>query len=103
MHDLLIETSNITLKRNDSKGFFLVGVGYNGMPHGCNDDELPWGKSSKADPLDTKVIFFQIIVILCCLTYTNIYSFFYIIFLLFHKVYVCLSCRNECNHEQNFS
>ena len=40
--------------------FFLVGVGYNGMPHGCNDDELPWGKSSKADPLDTKVNFFKL-------------------------------------------
>ena len=35
---------------------FLVGVGYNGMPHGCNDDNLPWGKSSEAHPLDTKVV-----------------------------------------------
>ena len=35
---------------------FLVGVGYNGMPHGCNDDDLPWGKSSEAHPLDTKVV-----------------------------------------------
>jgi hypothetical protein len=32
-----------------------VGVGYNGMPHGCSDDELPWGKLPGADPLDTKV------------------------------------------------
>ena len=30
------------------------------MPHGCNDDELPWGKSSKADPLDTKVNFVKL-------------------------------------------
>jgi len=24
----------------------IVGIGYNGMPHGCHDDDLPWGKSS---------------------------------------------------------
>ena len=32
------------------------------MPHGCNDDELPWGKSSKADPLDTKVNFVRLVL-----------------------------------------
>uniref|UniRef100_A0A1B6DPU2 Probable deoxycytidylate deaminase n=1 Tax=Clastoptera arizonana TaxID=38151 RepID=A0A1B6DPU2_9HEMI len=24
----------------------IVGVGYNGMPTGCSDDEFPWGKTS---------------------------------------------------------
>uniref|UniRef100_K3X9Z3 dCMP deaminase n=1 Tax=Globisporangium ultimum (strain ATCC 200006 / CBS 805.95 / DAOM BR144) TaxID=431595 RepID=K3X9Z3_GLOUD len=31
----------------------IVGIGYNGFPNGCNDDELPWARSS-ASPLDTK-------------------------------------------------
>jgi len=30
----------------------IVGVGYNGFPTGCHDDELPWGK--EGDYLDTK-------------------------------------------------
>jgi len=25
----------------------IVGIGYNGMPMGCNDDEFPWGKTSE--------------------------------------------------------
>ena len=24
----------------------IVGIGYNGMPRGCSDDLLPWGKHS---------------------------------------------------------
>lgn len=35
---------------NDNK---IVSVGYNGMPNGCNDDDLPWGKSEK-EILDNK-------------------------------------------------
>ena len=31
----------------------IVGIGYNGMPNGCSDDELPWGKEAH-DKLDTK-------------------------------------------------
>ncbi|CAD5218837.1 unnamed protein product [Bursaphelenchus okinawaensis] len=31
----------------------IVGVGYNGMPRGCEDDEMPWGKDSE-DPLENK-------------------------------------------------
>ena len=31
----------------------IVGIGYNGMPMGCSDDELPWGKSNE-DWLQTK-------------------------------------------------
>ena len=45
------------------KYFALVGVGYNGMPHGCSDDELPWGKSPGADPLDTKVILIKTLIL----------------------------------------
>ncbi len=30
----------------------IVGVGYNGFPIGCSDDELPWGRAG--DFLDTK-------------------------------------------------
>lgn len=31
----------------------IVGIGYNGMPNGCSDDVLPWGKEA-TDKLDTK-------------------------------------------------
>jgi len=31
----------------------IVGTGYNGMPNGCNDDDMPWGKDS-SDMFNTK-------------------------------------------------
>ena len=31
----------------------IVGIGYNGFPRGCSDDDLPWAKEA-ADELDTK-------------------------------------------------
>ena len=31
----------------------IVGIGYNGMPRGCSDDKLPWGKHSDNE-LDNK-------------------------------------------------
>lgn len=31
----------------------IVGIGYNGMPNGCSDDELPWSRVSENE-LDTK-------------------------------------------------
>ena len=34
----------------------IVGIGYNGFPRGCSDDELPWAIESE-DPLDTKYPF----------------------------------------------
>lgn len=34
----------------------IVGIGYNGMPFGCSDDELPWSKES-SDPLQTKYMY----------------------------------------------
>jgi len=30
----------------------IVGIGYNGMPHGCNDDEYPWER--EGDFMNTK-------------------------------------------------
>ena len=34
----------------------IVAVGYNGMPTGCNDDEMPWERSAES-ALDTKYPF----------------------------------------------
>lgn len=34
----------------------IVGTGYNGMPNGISDDEMPWGKTSDS-PVDTKYPF----------------------------------------------
>lgn len=34
----------------------IVGTGYNGMPHGCSDDEFPWRKEA-ASNLDTKFFY----------------------------------------------
>ena len=31
----------------------IVGIGYNGMPNGCSDDELPWRRIAD-HVLDTK-------------------------------------------------
>ena len=31
----------------------IIGIGYNGMPIGCPDDEMPWGKRDP-NPLNTK-------------------------------------------------
>lgn len=30
----------------------IIGIGYNGFPYGCDDDEYPW--DNKGDSLDTK-------------------------------------------------
>ncbi|HRU99174.1 MAG TPA: dCMP deaminase family protein [Ruminococcus sp.] len=34
----------------------IVAVGYNGMPTGCDDDEMPWERTGE-DPLETKYPF----------------------------------------------
>ncbi|XP_013141217.1 PREDICTED: deoxycytidylate deaminase isoform X1 [Papilio polytes] len=34
----------------------IVGIGYNGMPIGCDDDEFPWGKNTPS-PLDSKYMY----------------------------------------------
>lgn len=37
---------------NDNK---ILSMGYNGMPVGCNDDEMPWDREGA--PLDTKYMY----------------------------------------------
>lgn len=34
----------------------IVGVGYNGFPIGCDDNEFPWARHT-ADPLDSKYLY----------------------------------------------
>ena len=34
----------------------ILSVGYNGMPHGCSDDEYPWDREGD-NPLTTKYLF----------------------------------------------
>ena len=33
----------------------ILSLGYNGMPTGCNDDEMPWER--EGDPLNTKYMY----------------------------------------------
>ena len=33
----------------------VVGLGYNGFPYGCEDDEFPWAR--EGEPLDTKYLY----------------------------------------------
>ena len=33
----------------------ILSVGYNGMPSGCDDDHMPWGR--EGDPLESKYFF----------------------------------------------
>lgn len=39
----------------------IVGVGYNGMPNGCDDDDFPWSKSE--DKLESKYTYGKFIVL----------------------------------------
>uniref|UniRef100_T1J3X7 Probable deoxycytidylate deaminase n=1 Tax=Strigamia maritima TaxID=126957 RepID=T1J3X7_STRMM len=39
-----------------NKDLKIVGIGYNGMPKGCDDDDLPWGKNP-ANPLADKHLY----------------------------------------------
>lgn len=32
----------------------IVGIGYNGFPNGCSDDEFPWSRESSGGGLETK-------------------------------------------------
>ena len=43
----------------------ILSVGYNGMPTGCNDDDMPWER--EGDPLHTK--------------YFYVFNFFYFIYI----------------------
>lgn len=35
----------------------IVGIGYNGMPMGCSDDEFPWKKGGRKRGLDGKYLY----------------------------------------------
>lgn len=35
----------------------IVGIGYNGMPKGCHDDQFSWAKRSSKDNLDNKFLY----------------------------------------------
>ena len=38
-----------------NKEQIILGIGYNGFPRGCTDQDLPWAKVSESgNPLDTK-------------------------------------------------
>ena len=38
-----------------SQDQIILGIGYNGFPRGCKDEELPWAKKSKSgDPMECK-------------------------------------------------
>ena len=38
-----------------SQDQIILGIGYNGFPRGCKDEELPWAKKShNGDPMECK-------------------------------------------------
>ena len=78
-----------------------MGVGYNGMPHGCNDDDLPWGKSSKADPLDTKVFLYNILLLTRYLKLLHNQFHFIFIFSSIYGIKYMYVCHAEMNAIMN--
>lgn len=46
----------------------IVGIGYNGMPNGCDDDELPWARTAD-DQLNTKYPYGNLFNISVVVTY----------------------------------
>lgn len=86
---------------NDEKR--IVGVGYNGMPTGCSDDQFSWKKAS-SNSLDTKYLYGKFIPVfpvngksfvprifnLSCTTQFNT-----ILVLQWCKIY-SVSCRSQC-------
>ena len=42
----------------------IVGIGYNGMPNNCSDDELPWQREAP-DRLDTKYPYGKLMLVVC--------------------------------------
>ncbi|MFV0255092.1 MAG: deoxycytidylate deaminase [Erysipelotrichaceae bacterium] len=64
----------------------IVGVGYNGMPSGCDDSEFPWGKSGvETDTKYPYVVHAELNAILNSTTKLN-----------GCKIYVSLFPCNEC-------
>ena len=66
----------------------IVSVGYNGMPTGCSDDDMPWERSGDS-PLDTKYPFVCHAELNAILNYTGSK-------LKGARVYVSLFPCNEC-------
>ena len=46
--DLILQVGAVIVNKTKK----IVGIGYNGMPNGCHDDNLPWQRTG--DWLDTK-------------------------------------------------
>ena len=34
----------------------IIGIGYNGMPNGCSDDDFPWNRTAESE-LDKKYFY----------------------------------------------
>ena len=45
----------------------IVGIGYNGMPNNCSDDELPWQREAE-NRLDTKYPYGEVYLLLLALS-----------------------------------
>jgi len=52
-HISLIWQVGACIVNEDNK---IVGIGYNGMPIGCSDDEFPWGKTAQS-PIENKYMY----------------------------------------------
>ncbi len=70
---------------NDNK---ILSVGYNGMPHGCSDDEYPWDGKNE-NPLETKYLYVCHAELNALLNYTgtNLHG---------ARIYTTLFPCNEC-------
>lgn len=66
----------------------ILSVGYNGMPHGCSDDEYPWERDCE-DPLDTKYLYVCHAELNALLNYTGTH-------LKGSRIYTTLFPCNEC-------
>ena len=66
----------------------ILSVGYNGMPHGCSDDEYPWEREGD-DPLTTKYLFVCHAELNALLNYTGTH-------LNGARIYTTLFPCNEC-------
>jgi dCMP deaminase len=85
----------------------IVGIGYNGFPRGCSDDELPWDREA-ANELDTKypyVCHAEVNAILnknsaevngCIVSEMNNIDARLLYFFFFCQMYVALFPCNEC-------
>lgn len=67
----------------------IVGIGYNGFPRGCSDDELPWDRSATV-AYDTKYLVGESI------DFKSVHP----LPISFAFNAVCLSCRSQCHSQQ---